>query len=153
MHASPDASSFVIAAFDPGVYVRVISEDAEWAFIEYQGLTGYVDKINVVRDEPTFDPSNLSIRIWYTNEPEKVHYGDSLTMKGLLVDFEGLEFESYLVWQRASMRRDRSVNNDWADIAGASGLTYSFTVTESTQWAAWRLVARVKVPAAQAPEL
>ncbi len=147
LRAAPDASSALLAVIDPGAYVRLLDESGAWAHIEYNGMTGYVDKNNVVVDKPAFDPNALSIRIWYVNEPEKVHYGDELTMQGLLVGFEALEYEYTLIWQRASMNRDRSVQGDWADIPGASGLTYTFTVDEDTEWAAWRLVARVRVPA------
>ncbi|HSK68979.1 MAG TPA: SH3 domain-containing protein [Candidatus Limnocylindria bacterium] len=148
LRAAPDPASAVLAVIDPGAYVRVLGEDAAWARVEYNGLVGYVDKANVVVNRPVFDPDSLGIRIWFTNEPEKVHYGDVLTMRGLLVGFEGLEYDYSLVWQRASMNRDRSVNNDWTDISGADGLTYTFTVDEATEWAAWRLIARVRVPAA-----
>ena len=145
LYAQPDVNSEILYKFQPASEVAVLSESDNWVFVDFNGLQGYIAKANLVTNEPV-DLSELSIRIWYVNEPEKVYYGDVLTIQGMLVGFENLPYEYTLQWQRASMSKDRSIGNNWVDVEGANSLSYSFTVNSETEWAGWRLIARVAVP-------
>ena len=145
LYASPSADAQRLMTLDPASYVTVLSQDSTWALVDFEGTQGYVLKVNLVVEEPV-SLENLAVYAWFVNEPEKVHYGDTLTLQGKLVGFDSLPYEYYTVWQRASMSKDRVIGNNWVDISGANGLTYSFTVNEATEWYGWRLAVRVTVP-------
>ena len=82
-----------------------------------------------------------SIEIYISYEGEEVHFGDTVTLYAVLKGYENCEFT--VQWQQS---KD---NQNYEDIAGQNGLSYTFEVTEDNYTDCWRLaviITAVEVP-------
>ena len=107
-----DGSLFLDENGDP-VVTEEIPADAE-------KLATIHDKLN----------PNRTIDIYATYEGELLNVGDRITMYAVLRGYEGLSFTYQ--WQE-------NRGGDWADIAGQTGSTYVFTLTEDNMDWQWRM--------------
>lgn len=79
-------------------------------------------------------PANGSVSIALI-APETLRMGDTVTLVATLAGYDGLSVQ--LQWQST---RD---GTNWADVEGANGLSYAFTVDEHTAGSSWRLAVTV----------
>ena len=69
------------------------------------------------------------------NVPANLQIGDTIALNATLIGFDGVEV--VLQWQYS---KDGA---NWTDAQGATGLNYSFTVTEQNAGTTWRLAVTV----------
>lgn len=76
-----------------------------------------------------------SIEIYISYEGEAVHFGDTVTLYAVLKGYENCEFT--VQWQVSPD------DQNYVDIAGQNGLSYTFTVDEENYTNYWRIVATI----------
>ena len=75
------------------------------------------------------------IDVYITSENTEIHFGDSVTLYAVMKGYDDCVFT--VQWQISPD------DNEYADIAGENGLTYTFIVTEQNYTNYWRIVATI----------
>ena len=115
---------------DPGV--RIIMLDGEPTLGNYR--VQYKSGILTIGEKPAADTTQMSIYItssWPEGQPGYV--GAQITLTAHLTGFEGKEYT--LQWQYSDDLQN------WKDIPGENGETYTYSLNEETTRYQWRVVA------------
>jgi len=143
LYAAPSVDAAVLATMQAASLVTVISQDAEWALVDYQGLKGYVSLKNLVIDQPGVE-LNPSLYVWLASA-SSVEYGDTVVLSSKIVGLDGMDYTVTYQWQYAPIDWNGNVVGGWTDLPGANQPDYSYSLSESNILRTFQLLADVEV--------
>lgn len=126
LRETPSLDGAIIMTIPSGATLTVIRYEGDWAFVEYEGVQGYVAARYVgepVPDEPEEEekePAERGVSVT-NNIGATVSYGDVIVLTGHLMGYDDVDY--VMQWQV-------NEGDGWKDLPGERGISYSFVLDE-----------------------